>query len=572
MGLQMNANQLSRHLGLALFLSVTASVPAAASGAEPGKAFRFDLLLIGGGMHTCSSRQLEYCRHPERLPTTPPTRYRSNKERLTELRQSPYWQNPARRDGVLAYLEKQPLHGDAEAVGQALGMDEDMPDWNLVTDTLEERSPDTRERVDFADNRDDDTRALVQAFLAEARLRAGGARPYIVITTASSRDSFAAVDFYRQLFQQAGADTAWLALDSAVQAARGDKDCEHLAQRRAELQGAYAREHVYPTLALAAREACSNPERNLTALRRAHGVFFNGGDQSLVRRAWRKTDGTDSPELALLRQRLARHELVVAGTSAGTAVMSGGMGVPMIASGDSLAALGTGAFAMAPLGGTCQGACRVPEPEEPLTYAPDGGLGLFPFGPLDTHFAERGRELRLLRLAGATRQRLAVGVDENTALAVRIDPSASPFRVLGAGGVWFAELAQPVETTTPWQLNATNVHYLRHGQSGVFNGLRLSLSGSDCRRPASAGKTLDSPPDLLAPRAFADWASAVASQPGGHAETLVGGYRLVLTSTTPGNAPLCPPGSGYRGLRVDLQPRLDSPGAILKAGHGLENQ
>jgi cyanophycinase-like exopeptidase len=55
-------------------------------------------------------------------------------------------------------------------------------------------------------------------------------------------------------------------------------------------------------------------------------------------------------------------------------------------------------------------------------YGP-GGIGFFPHGLLDTHFANRGRHGRLLQLladtAGLTRgDTRAFGVDENTALVV----------------------------------------------------------------------------------------------------------------------------------------------------------
>lgn len=138
------------------------------------------------------------------------------------------------------------------------------------------------------------------------------------------------------------------------------------------------------------------------------GVFFGGGDQSRYLRCL--TDGgKDTPVLAAIRRRNEAHDFVIAGTSAGTAVMTRG---PMITGGTSKTAL-----------------------EKPIPSALHG-LGFFPHGLLDTHFAQRRREARIVRLASDRGQALAFGVDEDTALIVDNVHGARPrFQVLGKNGV-----------------------------------------------------------------------------------------------------------------------------------------
>lgn len=49
--------------------------------------------------------------------------------------------------------------------------------------------------------------------------------------------------------------------------------------------------------------------------------------------------------------------------------------------------------------------------------------GFFNYGLLDTHFSERGRQGRIVRLADHTQVPFAFGVDENTALLVQNNPT-----------------------------------------------------------------------------------------------------------------------------------------------------
>jgi cyanophycinase len=137
----------------------------------------------------------------------------------------------------------------------------------------------------------------------------------------------------------------------------------------------------------------------LEAAEAATAVFFTGGDQL---RLTSIIGGTTFAEV--LRRRLLKDRLVVAGTSAGAAAMGGTM---LIAGPD---------------GGTVR--------RSDVDLAP--GLAFWPDAVVDTHFNQRGRVHRILTVFGQNPQVLGVGIDENT--AIELEPGRR-FTVLGACAV-----------------------------------------------------------------------------------------------------------------------------------------
>jgi cyanophycinase len=123
----------------------------------------------------------------------------------------------------------------------------------------------------------------------------------------------------------------------------------------------------------------------LAQLREATGVFFMGGDQR------RLMDVLTDPLLRQAVQARYREGVVFAGTSAGTAVMSG-----LVITDPGQATVLDGR--------------RVPV---------RAGLGLLPGVILDQHFIKRQRANRLLGLVLDHPGLLGLGVDEDTALVVR---------------------------------------------------------------------------------------------------------------------------------------------------------
>jgi cyanophycinase len=175
----------------------------------------------------------------------------------------------------------------------------------------------------------------------------------------------------------------------------------------------------------------SNPQV-VSQINSMTGFFFGGGDQSRLTQTLQTASRADSPALAAIR---ARHSAgaVLAGTSAGTAIMVQG---PMVTGGESYDALRYGVY-------TTPGG-------DDLSYDMQGGFGFFSYGLLDTHFSERGRQGRIVRLADYTQVPFAFGVDEDTALLVQNNASLGQIemQVIGAAGVFIFDLRNKERGTT----------------------------------------------------------------------------------------------------------------------------
>ncbi len=348
-----------------------------------------------------------------------------------------------------------------------------------VLDALE-RAPVT-ERVAFAESTTDSGAAIFREFVAMARQVSGRQQPRVLVSTASSRDPHAAIDFYLALFTQAGAQVRWLPLDHALRAAQSDpaQACGRLDRLRGERWGAQDRARLHPARAAELEAACRDSGRLREALDWADAVFLNGGDQSFTRAAWFAADGaTPSAELLQLRQRIAAGTLVLGGTSAGTAVQSASPGV-MLVSGPALPTGAAQPLSQLPPDPDCRAAaaCENVDPDALLLH-PGGGLGSFPLGVLDTHFSERGREYRLARLLLDSGVALGVGIDENTALRLdRVDGEWRA-RVIGRAGVTL--LRRLDDHRLLWSRQVSGVDFTWPGAGAA----------SPCEAPVAHARTL----------------------------------------------------------------------------------
>lgn len=350
-----------------------------------------------------------------------------------------------------------------------------------------------KEQVLPQNSKDTISLGLYQQFVSLATEVSGKRAPRILVVTASGRDPFAAVDYYVDLFKKLGADASWLPVNAAYQAAQRDSagsavGCQNYLQHLVQEQGSFQRGRVYPDLLAEQKDFCTKGSAQaLEMIRRADAIFFNGGDQSLTYKAFKQPDGSDSKELAQIRTMLGKGELVLAGTSAGTAVMSGGsyLGADtvMISNGQSPQAIYQGAFAAKAPSPGCENnnSCGTGMDENSLTYQANGGLGLFPWGVLDTHFSERGRQGRLLTLVAHSKNTFGFGVDEATALLVGFDkknPDFIRFSVSGAEGVYVAQ--RVAETTVePSRIMAMQSHYFTNGDSFSLQQGQLLASFAD---------------------------------------------------------------------------------------------
>ena len=146
-------------------------------------------------------------------------------------------------------------------------------------------------------------------------------------------------------------------------------------------------------------------------LREATGVFFTGGDQERITAVIGGT-ATDS----VLQELVASGAVVLAGTSAGAAMMSGTMIVEGDARGVTRASVRTGP-----------------------------GLEFLPGVLIDQHFAERGRVNRLLSAVALYPHELGLGIDEDTAILTDGDH----FEVLGSGAVTVVDAGAATDIRVP---------------------------------------------------------------------------------------------------------------------------
>ena len=175
-------------------------------------------------------------------------------------------------------------------------------------------------------------------------------------------------------------------------------------------------------------------ERWLNILSQCSGVFITGGDQLRLRDLI-----GGSKFMASIKQRIGQGDLVMAGTSAGAAIV----GEKMISGGSS-----------------------GESPNRSLVDLTDG-LGIFPHLLVDQHFHNRNRMARLMSAIAAHPDKLGIGIDEDTCAAFEDDYI---FEVLGRGTITIIDPGGLTHTNyltndekSPIGLHNLTVHVLSHG-------------------------------------------------------------------------------------------------------------
>jgi cyanophycinase len=172
----------------------------------------------------------------------------------------------------------------------------------------------------------------------------------------------------------------------------------------------------------------------LARLEQCSGVFLSGGDQlrlcSLL---------DETPLIQQLRSQVWQGKTVLAGTSAGAAVL----GQQMIASG------GSG------------------EPPNRSLVDMATGLSIIPEAIVDQHFYNRNRLARLISAIAAYPDKLGIGVDEDTCALFEAD---GLIQVMGKGAVTIVDPRDITHTsydsadmTDPLSIYNLRIHVLSHG-------------------------------------------------------------------------------------------------------------
>ncbi|MCW3172148.1 cyanophycinase [Shewanella subflava] len=383
----------------------------------------------------------------------------------------------------------------------------------------------------------------LQALLKKQQRNPDATRPLIGIVTASARDPFESISFYSSAFEQAGADVIWLPLDAALQAGIHHNQCDKLPLLRQQLQGNTDKARLYLEHTQLQQRLCESPDNFYQQLEHIDGLFLNGGDQSLTLSAWLTPDKKPSKALVLIKNRLANKQIVIGGTSAGTAVMTA---VNMITGGTSEGAMQHGVFSAKPPSERCEiNHCDGKTPATAVTYRAEGGLGFFPFGIMDTHFSERARQIRLLMLTASTESEMGFGVDENTALLVNL--ADKHLSVIGEHGVWVIEQTQASKDNRG-KINFSGVsHYLTSGSQADIDDSHWRLMNFELANQAvSVNMAANSSGDQ-------QWIGQ-ACRDGRLSNKLIDDFKLVVhPSSLAGCQQVLKGQLGYQGVKLLLQ-------------------
>ncbi|OYT91930.1 MAG: hypothetical protein CFE43_10990 [Burkholderiales bacterium PBB3] len=419
--------------------------------------------------------------------------------------------DPKRKSTLLAHLAAQLQLGEATGLGwQALqdklatapaqpSLGLTAAEWSVVRNALlEPGMPIVRkfQARSTAYSANTASVALFRQLVDAARTHSHGAKPRIGVVTASAGPHpFVDRDLNVYALQSAGAEVVYIPLDGGLRQALDAGDCTHLRYYYDSYASTSAERPVlhghlmFPDLAAQQMAMCANDGAMLNAtLKSLHGIYFSGGNQARHLESLVGRDTTDrytrtSAQWHILQRRHALGQLVVAGTSAGNHIQGGGLWrsrpVPMIGGGDAYDVLKNGyALGQGPAGEVEPSTQQSSGTRYPAVIYPDGGLGVFRFGVLDSHFSKRTREARLIRAALNSAMDYGFGVDENTALLVSQTDTAGTthFSVVGAGGVFIADVR--AATSSRWQTTPALVvqgvlaHYLLPGDTA-----RIDASG-----------------------------------------------------------------------------------------------
>jgi cyanophycinase len=256
-----------------------------------------------------------------------------------------------------------------------------------------------------------------------------GGRPGLIMAIGGAEDKVRERVILRRFVAASGGSSARIVVLATA------SEVPETGERYSELFAAMGAEGI-DVLRVRTREDAIDAGREVyDVVERASGLFMTGGSQLRISSA---LGGT---ALAAALRRRHGEGMVVAGTSAGAAVLSR----HMISMGES--------------GGT---------PRRRLVQMAQG-LGFAPDLIVDQHFRRRDRLGRLLTALSYNPEPLGVGVDEDT--AAMIDANGV-LTVIGSGAVTVVDASA---------LRFTDSHAVHRGQPVAMLGLKVDFLTSGCR-------------------------------------------------------------------------------------------
>lgn len=207
-------------------------------------------------------------------------------------------------------------------------------------------------------------------------------------------------------------------------------------------------------------------DRNIDIAERADIIFFNGGDQARSVHTLLTSTGHDTPLMAAIRRRVNDGSLIIAGTSAGTAVQ----GQMVYGEGSAYGYIYFNANLAEKAVNSETGLKDDVEGRNVLAYSENGGkmMGLGFAGPniaVDTHCNTRGRVARNLAAMKSLEATQGICVDEDT--AIFLDDNVGT--VYGSNGVTIADTSTAVFSEgAHFKVSGAKLTYLTSGDSFDF--------------------------------------------------------------------------------------------------------
>ncbi|MGC1307877.1 MAG: cyanophycinase [Phormidesmis sp.] len=262
---------------------------------------------------------------------------------------------------------------------------------------------------------------LAQRFMATAT-------QYPVMIIGGAEDKVNGCDILKAFFESAGGEAATIGIIPAA-----SREPAIVGDRYYQIFTGMGAQRVQ-VLDIRHRAECDET-RWVEILEGCSGIFVTGGDQLRLRDL---IGGTQL--IAAIKEKVKKGDLVLAGTSAGAAIM----GEKMIAGGSS------------------------GESPNPALVDLTEGLGIVPELLVDQHFHNRNRMARLLSAIAVYPDRLGIGIDEDTCIAMT---GNGTFQVLGKGSITIIDpgslthtnYAHTSEETAPLSLHNLKVHVLNKG-------------------------------------------------------------------------------------------------------------
>lgn len=488
----------------------------------------YSLVLIGGGLKFCTSLTTRECQTP--LKVTPDDHvdytYQITAARLAELRQS-HWlpqrqlqklrllnameQVAQQTSGVLtrrqllsALRAVEIIEGQKKLSGMELLsslMDDeyfmllDILQLGNIDENLLSSNEHRKIKVAVKNSKSHFSQKVLREFIKQAQILSQGKTPNILLVTSATRDQFVSVDLYQQVLTALGAKVRWVPLDKALFAAveanrfASKQDaCDNIEHYRQTGLGVYGRARIFPSLHKQQVALCQNPEEIKTLLANAHGLFFSEGEGLRLTAQFSLGDPLSQAIKTEINQRIANASLVVAADQGAAMAMVGSRDLaqpqPMIVAGNSHQALLSGALETSESLQDCEKAQRCPKQyKDGQVLYHKQGLGLFPFGVVDTQFSELGRQGRLLTLLANTEATMGYGIDERTALLVGFNQDDNiPVRmeVIGENGVAIFDSTE-VERDQGFgdAILSLRSHYLTDEDKLFFRNRKLIISFAD---------------------------------------------------------------------------------------------